>query len=61
MYKVTYYFNDGTKETKIVHWRFCPECRDLDGKMSFANHGGLKAFKIENATEEDKLEATKNG
>lgn len=61
MYKVTFYYNDGTEETKIVQWRHCPECRDLDSIMNYAAHGGLKAFKIENATDEEKLEASLNG
>lgn len=58
MYKVTYYFNDGTEETKIVMWRACPECRDLDGSIFGKEHGGLKAFKIEQATKEEKEQAS---
>lgn len=57
MYKVTYYYADGTEETKVIGWRYCPDPRELDRGYTYG-HGGLIAFKISNATQEEKIKAS---
>ncbi len=46
MYKVTFYFADGTSKVEFVNWRFVPEARNLDANKFIA-------YRVEKPTPEE--------
>ena len=46
MYKVTFYFPDGTEKVEFRNWRFLPDTRRIDSKE-------VVAFRVEKPTPEE--------